>query len=104
VRDSESAYGGPAITTLLSAVDLSTASSVFEFGCGSGRLAHMLLSQRLPPGCSYSAADISPVMVDLARRRLEPFGARVAVRLTDGCPKDALADVAEGQCDVFLST
>ena len=104
VRDSESMYGGPAINALLAAVDLSAAVCVYEFGCGSGRLAHMLMSQRLPQSCSYLAADISPVMVGLAQQRLAQFGPRVSLRLSDGSPKDALEGVADGQCDVFLST
>lgn len=72
VRDSESAYGGPAITALLSAADARAARRVFEFGCGSGRLAARLLAGReLAPGAQYVGVDLSPVSIDLARQRLQ---------------------------------
>ncbi len=60
------------------------ARAVFELGCGTGALAEELLSHYLPPQATYTAVDISPVMVELSRRRLLPFGERARVFETDG--------------------
>jgi SAM-dependent methyltransferase len=74
VRDSESVYGGPAISALLAAADLraNCKGLLFEFGCGSGRLARRLLQEgELGPGARYLGVDGSAASVELARRRLE---------------------------------
>lgn len=63
-----------------------TARSVFEFGCGTGRLALRLLTEHLPTSASYRAVDLSPTMVRIARERLAPFASRVAVHPSDGGP------------------
>jgi len=76
VRDSESVYGGPAVAALLSAADLGRCSSVFEFGCGSARLAARLLrpgGELSKPGAGvrYVGVDVSPVSLEMARERLK---------------------------------
>jgi SAM-dependent methyltransferase len=74
VRDSESVYGGPAISALLAAADLraNCKGLLFEFGCGSGRLARRLLQEgELGRGARYLGVDGSAASVELARRRLE---------------------------------
>jgi ubiquinone/menaquinone biosynthesis C-methylase UbiE len=43
--------------------NLNTAESVFEFGCGTGRFAEMLLDHHLPATASYVGVDGSPTMV-----------------------------------------
>jgi SAM-dependent methyltransferase len=72
VRDSDSVYGGPAVSALLAAANLGSCSSIFEFGCGSGRLADRLLRRgELAPGARYIGVDASPVMAGLAERQLQ---------------------------------
>jgi ubiquinone/menaquinone biosynthesis C-methylase UbiE len=75
-----------ATAELIDHLDLASAHSVFEFGCGTGRFAESLLARHLSRTATYHAIDISPVMVALARRRLEQFGSRANVRMTDGRP------------------
>lgn len=52
---------------------------MFEFGCGTGKLAARLLECHLPSGASYLGCDISPVMVGIGTERMKPFGARARV-------------------------
>jgi ubiquinone/menaquinone biosynthesis C-methylase UbiE len=75
-----------ATAQLIEHLDLGSVQSVFEFGCGTGRFAEFLLAHHLPQIATYHAIDISPVMVGLARQRLEVFGLRANVRTTDGRP------------------
>ena len=83
-QDSQGFYEDPALDDLIAHASLRDAQSVFEFGCGTGKLAARLLAQRLSSAASYRGCDISPVMVGLARRRLEAYGERAQVTLSDG--------------------
>ncbi len=76
------------------------AHAVFEFGCGTGRLAARLLRTVLPDDCRYTAVDVSPRMVALARAALVEWPERAAVDLTDGSP---LLRLADGEVDRFVS-
>jgi ubiquinone/menaquinone biosynthesis C-methylase UbiE len=99
-QDSQAFYEDRATLDLIAHGSFEEARSVVEFGCGTGRFAKGLLEQYMPPTSSYLGLDISPAMVELARERLEPFGKRASVRLTDG---DVNIDVPEGSCDRFVS-
>lgn len=77
------------------------AHAVFEFGCGTGRLAARLLRTRLPDDCQYLAIDISPKMVALARTELAEWPDRASVDLTDGSLR---LEPADGQFDRFVCT
>lgn len=83
LEDSQAFYEDPALRVLLRHGRFESARSVFEFGCGTGRLAERVLGL-LPRTASYRACDISPRMVALARRRLERFGDRVEIVESDG--------------------
>ena len=83
-QDWQRFYEAPAISELLSNGRFESAESVFELGCGTGSFALELLKNRLPGTASYVGADISPVMVGLALKKLAPFGDRAKVLLTDG--------------------
>ncbi len=83
-QDWQRFYEGRAIDALLQHGGFAQATAVFELGCGTGALAEELLSHHLPPQATYTAVDISPVMVSLTRRRLRPFGERVRVFESDG--------------------
>ncbi|KAK9807713.1 hypothetical protein WJX72_006899 [[Myrmecia] bisecta] len=104
IKDSGSAYGSPSTTALLAAAQLRAAQLVVEFGCGSGRLAERLLQQELPPTARYIGFDQSTSMARLSQQRLEPFGQRAQVILTDGDPASASMHVDPGSCDAFIST
>ena len=54
---------------------------VLELGAGSGAMAAEVL--RLHPSVRMTVTDVDPVMVDTARRRLEPFGDRAGARVAD---------------------
>ena len=47
---------------------------ILDLGCGSGLVAQMLLDRL--PAASIFGVDASPAMLDLARRRLAPYGDR----------------------------
>lgn len=76
-------YENRAVARLLTDFAPQKAHAVFEFGCGTGRLAVRML-ELLPPIASYLGVDVSPVMVALATNRLAAWGDRAQVRLVDG--------------------
>ena len=81
-QDSQSFYEGPAIKKLIANSHFDRASSVFEFGCGTGRFAQELFNKYLSPDAKYHGVDISTTMVQLATERLMPFDARAIVTMT----------------------
>lgn len=80
-QDSQRFYEDPALHRLVELGDFEHAASVFELGCGTGRLAADLLRSVLPAGARYVAVDVSPVMVKLASKRIAPWADRAAVTL-----------------------
>lgn len=86
LQDTQAFYEEPALDVLIREGHFDTATSVFEFGCGTGRLAARLLEAVLPAEASYVACDISPKMVALARQRTSRFGPRVHIFQNDGDP------------------
>lgn len=99
-QDCQRFYEDPATQRAVREADLGRAKSVFEFGCGTGRFAEMLLDHHLAPTAAYVGVDVSRTMVLLASQRLARFGNRAQVRLTDGSPR---LDVASASFDRFLS-
>jgi SAM-dependent methyltransferase len=83
-QDWQAFYEAPATRDLIAHAFFETAQAVFEFGCGTGAFAELVLAHHLPPQARYLAVDSSATMVRLAQSRLERFGARVVVRQTDG--------------------
>jgi len=100
-QDAQWFYEGPAVAEALAHGGFAEAQSVFEFGCGTGHVAELLLDQYLPPTTTYLGCDLSPTMIGLARQRLARFGDRVTLRMTDGAP--VLAQAATQQYDRFVS-
>jgi len=100
-QDTQKYYEDRATARVIAHASFETAGSVLEFGCGTGRLAEMVLARRLPPTARYLALDISETMVSLARKRLGRFGDRVDVRRTGG---EMRLPAASGTIDRFLST
>jgi len=100
-QDAQRFYEDAALGDLFAHAAFESAESVYEFGCGTGRIAAELLEHRLPQRASYTGVDISGTMVALARRRVAPFGARAAVREIDG--SDPFSECA-ARVDRILST
>jgi ubiquinone/menaquinone biosynthesis C-methylase UbiE len=100
-QDKQGFYEDPAIDVLLANAGLQAAGRVFEFGCGTGRLAERMLRECLPSTASYLGADLSPVMASLARDRLTPFRERADVQVTDG---SVVFPVENTSVDCVIST
>jgi len=83
-QDSQRFYEDAAVADLIAHSDMRRARAVFEFGCGTGRLAAHLLANHLPPACRYRAVDVSETMVRLARRRLARWQNRADVAQSTG--------------------
>jgi ubiquinone/menaquinone biosynthesis C-methylase UbiE len=100
VQDWQAFYEDATINRLVADADLAGDQTIFEFGCGTGRLAARLLEE-LPPSVNYLGVDISPVMINLATRRLAAWPERAKAVLVDGSlplPAD------DGFADRVLST
>ncbi len=100
-QDAQWFYEGPAVTQSLAHGAFQDAQSVFEFGCGTGHVAEILLDQHLPHSATYEGCDLSTTMIALARQRLLRFGDRAKLSVNDGSPR--LSAVATGQFDRFVS-
>ncbi len=89
-------YERHAIRELVRLGSFDAATSVFEFGCGTGVFAAKLLKAFLPPDCRYVGIDVSRTMVCLATSRLSPWAGRAAIRRSDGssslCEPDSAFD------------
>jgi len=91
-QDSQGFYENPALDDLVAHADFQDTGNVFEFGCGTGRFAARLLGTCLPSSASYLGCDLSPVMLGLAKDRLEAFGERARVVLSDGAVRFPVPD------------
>jgi SAM-dependent methyltransferase len=78
-QDTQAFYENPAVDRLIALADFESASAVFELGCGTGRLARLLLGEHLPPTARYLATDVSARMTQLAGERLRPWAERATV-------------------------
>ncbi len=91
-----SCYEAVATRKMIAVAGFDEAESVYEFGCGTGHFARLLLSNHLPLTARYKAVDITPKMVELTRQRLSGFvgtgrhgnGRRVEVEQSDGGPPE----------------
>jgi ubiquinone/menaquinone biosynthesis C-methylase UbiE len=91
-QDAQSFYEDPAVEDLLANARFAEAENVFEFGCGTGRLAARLLAGHLPASATYLGYDLSRTMVALARARLATYGGRARVLQSDGAMHFPLPD------------
>lgn len=99
-HDSLGFYEASAVNDLITDAKLDQAEVVFEFGCGTGRFAQLILEQSLSEQAVYYGIDLSTTMVRLSERRLAAFGNRIQLKLTDGSAK---IDVADNSVDRFIS-
>ncbi len=100
-QDRQGYYEDPALAALIAQADFTHARRVFEFGCGTGRLAEQLLVRQLPAQAVYCAVDLSSTMVRLASVRLAPYRERTVVARAEGFPHLPVADCS---VDRFVST
>jgi ubiquinone/menaquinone biosynthesis C-methylase UbiE len=82
-QDTQAFYEDPAVDVLIAHSNLGAARSIFEVGCGTGRVAQRVLRHQAPEA-HYRGVDVSATMVRLARDRLATFGSRATVVRTDG--------------------
>lgn len=83
-QDTQAIYEDAATRRLEILAQFDRCSSVFELGCGTGRFAEHLLTDRLPESATYEGVDVSPRMVSLAVRRLARWSPRATIKLVDG--------------------
>ena len=86
LQDSQGFYEDRATALVLLHGDFTSAESVFEFGCGTGRFALRLFDEYLSNTARYRGIDVSPKMVRLAQTRLASHSPRAEVMLTEGGP------------------
>lgn len=91
-QDDEAWYEDPALDDLCAHGGFERAEAVFELGVGTGRFAERLLKSHMTDDAAYTGTDLSPVMVSLARARLEPFGPRCRIIESDGPIEIPLGD------------
>ena len=100
-QDTQAFYENPALDCLLEHARFENAESILEFGCGTGRLAADILTDRARVDATYMGLDISKTMVSLAQSRLAGFGERAEVRTSDG---SIALPVGDGALDRVIST
>lgn len=99
-QDRGARYEDPAIDELIAHASFPTATSVVEFGSGTGRVAARLLRQHLPATARYAAVDLSATMTHLTAARLAPWAERTLVARSSGEPHLPFEDAT---CDRFVS-
>ena len=85
-QDTQGFYEDRATALVLQHGSFTTATSVFEFGCGTGHFAQRLFAGYLPKTARYRGVDVSPTMVRLAQTRLASCTPRAEILLTEGGP------------------
>ena len=86
-QDRQGFYENKPIEIMFKEGEFEKARKIFEFGCGTGKKASELFTNKLTDICTYTGQDISDTMVDLAHKNLEQWKERVTVRKTDGSTK-----------------
>lgn len=87
-QDTQAFYEDAAVDALIAHGEFGAAESIFEVGCGTGRVAERLLRDHCPAEACYRGVDVSTTMVDLARDRLAAYPDRATVTRTDGACAD----------------
>ncbi len=90
-----------AFKVILAEMQLGSAESLFEFGCGTGRVAVQMLESYLSETATYQGVDVSETMVTITENRLVRFGERARVTLSQG---GTTIKAIDGQFDRVLST
>lgn len=85
-QDWQGVLENPGFDELIAHAAFDSAQSIFEFGCGTGRLAARLLQHDLPANARYVGVDISSTMYSLADKRLKLWSERALVHQSAGSP------------------
>lgn len=99
--DLQAFFEDPALEALVAHAEFERATAIFEFGCGTGRLAERLLRRHLPRQSLYLGVDVSSTMVGLARKLLRPWHPRAEVRPSEGSMH---LEAPSGSFDRFVAT
>ena len=101
-QDTQRFYEDPAVHRIVELGNFERSESVFELGCGTGRLAANLLDSALPSSARYVAVDVSPVMVGIASQRLSAWADRATVKMLEVPALSLPGD--DGGFDRFVAT
>ena len=82
-QDAQAWYEDEAFRVLIACSDFGLANDVLEAGCGTGRLAEILLRDHLPSNARYTGIDIAPAMLARAGKRLARFAPQVTLKPGD---------------------
>jgi ubiquinone/menaquinone biosynthesis C-methylase UbiE len=96
-QDGAGYYEDVTLAELTRFAKFESATSIVEFGCGTGRFAKEVLSSS---AASYWGCDVSATMIALSRSRLAEFGERVTLWKSSGAMTLPLQDES---CDRFVS-
>lgn len=96
-QDKQGYYENLTLAELTRFAKFSSAASIAEFGCGTGRFAAEMLRLN---GASYWGCDVSATMVELSRVRLAEFGGRARLWKSSG---GAALPLQDESCDRFVS-
>jgi len=91
-QDTQAFYEDAALDDLIAHASFGQATKVFEFGCGTGRLAALLLATHLPATAFYVGVDLSHTMITIARQRISPYRGHATVSQSDGSLRFPLPD------------
>ena len=100
-QDRSTLYEERPLELLIEHSEFDKAESVFEFGCGTGRLAERLLSDHLPSQATYTGVDISETMIGLTNERVSPWSSQAKTHLTTGM---MTVEAEDSSYDRFIST
>jgi len=101
-QDRQGFYEDAALARLIDAGSIYTGHRVFEFGCGTGRIAAQLLAHATDTQFHYHGVDISSTMIELAQERVAAFADRARVDLVHA--GEFPMPVATGWADRFFSS
>lgn len=82
-QEAQGWYENAALERLVALSDFAEASDVLEAGCGTGKLAALLLRNHLAPHATYTGVDISPAMLARAGTKLKKYAPRAKLRPGD---------------------
>lgn len=96
-QDGAGYYEDMALAQLTRFADFESATSIVEFGCGTGRFAEEILRLN---NASYWGCDVSAAMIQLSGTRLAKFGKRVMLLKSSG---EVSLPLAYNSADRFIS-
>lgn len=96
-QDRQKYYEDAALAELTRFAKLESATSIVEFGCGTGRFAEEMLRLNT---ASYWGCDVSATMIELSRNRLAYFGERVTLVKSSS---ETILPLQDESCDRFVS-